>query len=308
MASSETLEGLAQQVSGLPHILLVDTSILGTSYLRVVYNRHRYRNVDIGELRKEQERAATLESMFRRPNVYTVRGVVEELQQESELWRERLRFFNSWERDKKHAPIEYPIEKKFAEELAFLQLNATRAARHAIYNPKETELYARIYGAVQELSQRLRLKERKQTFQTNIVEREKRSVDHGTDEALIALGLYLSLAEELPSSIVSEDHDLVWLLATCVDVLTATQYLPFSPVMRARLHRFPCQLYLGNHQRGRFDLAFDTDKKAPHRLPGNWQIPFGELQGEIYCLLRHAFKPVADFRPSERTVATPLAV
>ena len=310
------LEQIVEREGKRNAVVLFDTNVYDLSLLENTYELRSYRQLDPNRLRHAVDAQQRLLQWIAEPNLHTVEGVHAECQQQQVLFTEKTRYWNAREKARRAHHKGGGKDRQEEQEQLVGQLNADglrliKALRHAILRPVYPELYRHVVDAVIGMEDQLHLKQKggKIDYQQRRWRREY--ADRRTDEQLVAMGLYLSLVEGKPSAIVSRDGDIEKLLVMKYDLLSATNYLPFSSVMRGRFKAYPCRLYSPTVGFDEPYLQYFDTERIPKRLPGNAAIPFSRLQDNIYALLLQNFKPVVNHqqpRLQRETAAEPILV
>lgn len=250
-------------------VVLFDTNILATGLPEATFHNDHYRSIDLEILHAAEQHYERLEPMLRLPYVYTVAGVIRELQQGFAIMRDRTAFWNrqevlaQWHHRKKKASVS--LQQQKVAELNIKELQLEKLARHAVYAPQEPRMRRTIATAIQAMEVALAVKRDTQPWDLQLRREYHGHHDHRTDEELVATALYASLLERRPAAIVTRDMDIPALAATAYALLTAEGYLLHWRTFRNQLHAAPLRIYVpAIENRESYRLLFETGNARRH--------------------------------------------
>lgn len=246
---------LLKDIPSLEKIVLFDTSVNHSDMPKGIYDFKRYHKIPAEYLETAERSMEQTIAFVQNPKCFTVPEVIEEWKVFLEKISEKLEYHNEKLRfDIKRHIKESTLEKSQQtrdqfERISLKLFHLINIAKKSFYKPANREAYEGVFTSTVAISKAFNLKSPK----------PNEYIDSRADESLVALGLYLSLFENKPSIIVTNDGDFGRILLKMAELIRSAPSSEAVKSISQRLDTTPMQIWKGASMRNSYFLEASTE-------------------------------------------------
>lgn len=257
---SVTLEDIFEE----DNVFFVDTSLSnpGNTFLWDSYHARSYADLDITNLRKLMEQCQRFENMLVNGNCFTIKPVVDEIANLSNLLGNRIKWFN--DRSNKLLKSKKALKRNYSDKFSDAREDL-QSLHDLVWGTKQLankstitfndEFYYRVVEIYKAFTTAIPNLKRDISYQVYGQLTKKKFSDevineNDTDERLAAAVIYETLFQDKPVSLLTADGHFTSLLSVVPRLLASDSFLPYNEEFRRRLVSNPYSLYFFHEEKG----------------------------------------------------------